>query len=167
MLTAREPSWLRIVRHWGKLPGKTGPTLPFVFGATRVPAGRHSSSRSIACSDFDDLLMEMRRHEHLRGDYCAIRMCSVIRQPIITVERTEIYDTALWGGNGQDIDNLECSLGTLSSEESFTELRRQCIPHIFAGHYSLRNGIFQPFDSNDLSIITKALIDDERKERAR
>lgn len=152
-----EPNWLKVIRYWGQQPGKTGPTLPFIFGATRTPVGCPPGSDEIAWNALDDLLMTMRQYKHSNGEYCAVRMCSVISEPVFTIERVDCWDTSIWG-SGEDADDaLTIYLGSMSQQEAASELLSRSLRAINQGHYSKREGRFQIFDAADLALINKAL----------
>jgi hypothetical protein len=80
--------WLYLVREWiPKNMGTTGPTLPFLIGATRV-VGIKSGIADI--SELSALLYTFQR---VTSHYIRIQICGTLRQPVAAAyDRNEIMD---------------------------------------------------------------------------
>lgn len=74
-----ERLWFGLIEHWRpRGMGNTGPTLPFLIGATRI-AGTGSGAPNIA--DLSDLLYSLQG----TGSPIFIANCSTLHQPIVTL----------------------------------------------------------------------------------
>ena len=130
-----EPTWLRIIRVWCAQPGRTGPTFPFVFGATRQPVGAPVEDEANAQTESTSLLSAMKVH-CFAGEYLAVRECSMIRQPVISIQRDYAPKTGPWSDLSIGVDGLHISLPPLSSEEAEEQLWIRSRDAILLGRYS-------------------------------
>lgn len=154
--TRDKPAWLRVIEHWCAKPGRTGPTLPYVFGAIRTPPGAPVADEPTARAEFDALLDAMDGYDY-PGKYFSVRRCSIIGQLIVALEHQQSPTTGPWASFDDEVGNLQISIAGLSQTDARTELWRLSRADILAAHYSYSDGAFREFSPIEHADIRDAL----------
>ncbi len=156
--------WFRIANEY---PNKRGPTIPFLLGALREPAGT-VSDEATSRTELRALIVAM-RDQTPEGHQAIITSCGTIGQLIVTVAFAGASAAAHRipspsnQGRGLDVEPIY-GLPVVDVDSLSEELWRRHGSEILQGHFSWRGGEWREFDLQEREQIGKCLTSGERGE---